>query len=321
MNRRPTVGLFISELENAYAHNLYKGVLDAAEQNDVNMIVFPGKSPKSPYQHQYQFNAIYELPTRRSIDALIIASGTMINFIPLEEFEAFYRKYTDVPLVSISIPIVGIPGVLIDNSVGYHMAFDHLIHHHDCKRIAFITGPDNNTEARQRYRVYLDALEKNGIPLDPELVLDGDFTRFSAVRAINDLLVRGTAFDAIAAANDEMALSALKTLKSRGINIPHDAALIGFDNVENARFCSPSLTTVLQPIYEQGRQALSMALNRIGGADVSDIVLDTQLLIRESCGCMSQSVKSINLSRSEVQGKLCDIVKDITDGVFSKIKG
>ncbi|MFP4416976.1 MAG: diguanylate cyclase [Chitinispirillaceae bacterium] len=319
MNSRPTVGLFISELENAYAQNLCTGVLNAAADHDVNTIVFPGKSPKAPYEHQYQFNAIYELPDRNCIDALIIASGTMINFISSEEFEQFYKKYEGIPRVSISIPIDGIPSVLIDNSVGFFQAFDHLIHHHGCKNIAFIRGPESNVEAQQRYQVYLDSLERNNIPFTEELVFQGDFTHYSASCAIEDLLASKTPFDALAAANDEMALSALKALKSKGVDVPSKVALIGFDNVQNSKFSSPSLTTVLQPIYEQGKQAFHMALDQIRGKTPENITLDTELVIRESCGCFSQSVQSINLSGRRLEEKSTDCITEIENGLLQKI--
>ncbi|MFP4014974.1 MAG: hypothetical protein ACLFVQ_12885, partial [Chitinispirillaceae bacterium] len=91
--RRPTIGFFISELENSYTQTLCKGITDSAVSADVNVMIFPGKSPKAPYDYQYQYNAIYELPTNENIDALVLATGTMINFLSTEEFKSFYSKY------------------------------------------------------------------------------------------------------------------------------------------------------------------------------------------------------------------------------------
>ncbi len=295
-NQRPTVGLFISDLENAYTYNLYMGAMDAAKRSDTNLVIFPGKSPKAPYEFDYQFNAIYELPSPDNIDALILATGTITNFLSNEEFEAFYKRYEGIPLVSISIPLSGISSVLIDNKVGLKKAFSHLIKDHGLRRIAFIRGPESNIEAQERYLVYKEALKENDIEFDPALVCEGDFSFYSASKAINELLEeRKVRFDAVSAANDEMALSVMQKLQNRGFRIPADVAILGFDNVESAKFSTPSLTTVSQPIYEQAQKAFQIALDMIHGHSTVNHTLETQLVIRESCGCMSQLVKAIDL--------------------------
>ena len=293
--KKPTVGLFISELENAYTYNLCRGVIDAAKKNDTNLVIFPGKSPKAPYEFQYQFNSIYELPQPSTIDALILATGTMINFLSPEEFVEFYKRYSKIPLVSISIPLNNISSVLIDNEVGLKQALLHLITVHRFRRIAFIRGPENNAEAQERFSVYKKVLAENKIPFDKDLVCQGDFTHYSSVSAINRLISNKVKFDAVAAANDEMALSAINILKSHGLKVPHDVAVIGFDNVESARFSSPSLTTVSQPIYEQAGKAFHMAMDLIKSKRVGNYTLGTEMVIRESCGCISEMVNSINL--------------------------
>jgi len=293
--RRPTLGFFVSELENAYAQTLCRGITDAAAAVGANVIIFPGKSPKAPYEYQYQYNAIYELASENSLDALILATGTMINFLSDEEFSAFYRRYDKIPLVSISIALDGVSCILIDNKVGLRSVLDHLIAEHKFDRIAFINGPENNTEAQERYSVYREALQANGLEFDPDLVVGGDFTKFAGVQAINTLLDnRQVTFRALAAANDEMALSAMEELQKRGFRIPEDVAVVGFDNVESARYSSPSLTTVAQPIYDQAYSAVRMACELIAGKGAHNITLPTSMVLRESCGCLSRAVTSVN---------------------------
>lgn len=298
--KRITIGFFVSELENAYAETLCRGITDAAATIDANVIIFPGKSPKVPYDYQYQYNAIYELASEKSLDALILATGTMINFLNDDEFKAFYSRYKKLPLVSISIDIKGVAGVLIDNKVGLRDVFDHLIEKHNFNKIAFINGPEHNNEARERFQVYRDALEKHGIPFDPDLVANGDFTKYSGVQAVNTLLDnKNIKFQAIAAANDEMALSAMEELQKRGFKIPEDIAVVGFDNVDSAHYSSPSLTTVAQPIYDQAYKAVELACELIEGKPVHNVVLPTNMVLRESCGCFSHAVMSINASDSD----------------------
>ncbi len=315
--KRPTIGFFISELENSYTQTLCKGITDSAAAADVNVVLFPGKSPKAPYDYQYQYNAIYELPRKESIDALILATGTMINFLSTEEFKTFYSRYNDIPMVSISIELEGIPSVLIDNKIGLKQALEHLIVHHGIRKLAFISGPENNTEAQERFSVYKQVLQEQGIEFDPDLVCNGDFTQYSGVHAVNEMLDRRqVTFQALAAANDEMALSAMAELKKRGVRVPEDVAIVGFDNVQSARFCSPSLTTVAQPIYEQACRAFEQACELIERKSAGNVILPTSLVLRESCGCLSQAVSSINASRK----RSCCGELSLASGLFEGTK-
>jgi diguanylate cyclase (GGDEF)-like protein len=185
--------------------------------------------------------------------------------------------------------------VLIDNTVGLRGVLEHLAVDHGYKRIAFIGGPESNVEAQERYGVYRDVLKEHGIPLDPLLVSAGDFTKYSGVRAVGELLdIRGVTFQALAAANDEMALSAMEELQRRGYRIPEDIAVAGFDNVESTHFSSPTLTTVAQPIYEQAYKAVELALGLINGDAPVTVSLPTSMVLRESCGCFSRAVTSVS---------------------------
>ncbi len=301
--KRLTIGFFVSELENAYAQTLCRGIMDAAAADDANVMIFPGKSPKVPYDYRYQYNSIYRLANKNTVDALILATGTMVNFLSDEEFRDFYGRYEDIPLVSISIPIEGVSSVLIDNTVGLRGVLEHLAADHGYKRIAFIGGPESNVEAKERYAVYQDVLREHGLPFDPDLVAVGDFTKYSGVRAVGEFLdVRGVKFRALAAANDEMALSAMEELQRRGYRIPEDIAVVGFDNVESTHFSSPTLTTVAQPIYEQAYRAVELALGLINGDTPETVSLPTSMMLRESCGCFSRSVTSVSSVKDGAEG-------------------
>jgi diguanylate cyclase (GGDEF)-like protein len=299
--RRLTIGFFVSELENAYAQTLCRGIMDASVSADANVLIFPGKSPKVPYDYRYQYNSIYRLADKNTIDALILATGTMVNFLSDDEFREFYGRYADIPLVSISIPIEGVSSVLIDNTVGLRGVLEHLVIDHGYERLAFIGGPESNVEAQERYAVYRDVLRERGLPFDPNLVAVGDFTKYSGVRAVSEFLdAREVKFRALAAANDEMALSAMEELQRRGYRIPEDIAVVGFDNVESTHFSSPTLTTVAQPIYEQAYKAVELAIGLIEGKSPVTVSLPTSVVLRESCGCFSHAVTSVSAAGSAV---------------------
>ena len=168
-------------------------------------------------------------------------------------------------------------------------ALEHLIVRHGCRRIAFIRGPSVNAEAEHRYAIYRPVLEERGLAFDPTLVCEGTFEK-SAGEAAVELLVdeRKVQFDALAAANDYMALGAIPALQERDLQVPSDVAVVGFDDIEDARFSTPPLTTVRQPLYQQGEAALELVLAQLEGAQVApQTTAATELVVRLSCGCLS----------------------------------
>jgi len=155
----------------------------------------------------------------------------------------------------------GVPSVLTDNRAGILEAMDHLVDVHGIRRIAFLKGPEINHEAKARFAAYREALASRGLEEDPSLWIQGDFTRAGAVRALS-AHCRGQAkpdFQAVLAANDEMAIGALEALREHGCSVPRDVAIVGFDNIQDAQFVLPSLTTVGQLLIDQGRTAAELA--------------------------------------------------------------
>jgi hypothetical protein len=168
-------------------------------------------------------------------------------------------------------------------------ALEHIVVRHGCRRIAFIRGPSVNAEAERRYALYRAVLEEHDVALDPALVCEGTFNRGAGADAIRTLVdERHLDFDAVVGCNDIMALAAMEALQERGIQVPSDVAVIGFDDLEGARFAAPPLTTVRQPLYQQGVTALDLVLAQIEGRLIpAQTVTATDLIIRQSCGCLS----------------------------------
>jgi signal transduction histidine kinase/DNA-binding response OmpR family regulator/HPt (histidine-containing phosphotransfer) domain-containing protein len=185
-----------------------------------------------------------------------------------------------------------VPSVLVNNENGLRDEIAHLVQVHGHRRIAFVRGPEGNPEAEQRYRVYTETLAAYGLALDPDLVTPGDFQRSTGMKAVHLLLdQRNVDFDAVVAANDNMAIGVLETLQARGMRVPGDVTVAGFDNIEDAQLITPPLTTVQQPLYEQGRRACEMILTLLKGNQVPDQVrLPTTLIVRQSCGCLPLAV-------------------------------
>jgi sigma-B regulation protein RsbU (phosphoserine phosphatase) len=287
---RPTIGV-LSETGTPYNNALWVGLAAAASELDVNLIFYAGGLVRaSAYNFDAQRNILYDLISGERVDGLIIC-GTIGNFITAEEFRCFIDRYRPLPMVGVT-QTPGLPCVAVDNEVGMRDLVTHFIEVHGYRRIAFICGPENNAEAALRYRTYADVLAGHDLPLDPNLVAPGAFLYETGIDAMRLLLdERRVEFEAVVAANDWMAFGALEVLEERGIRVPEDIALGGFDDTREAIASSPALTTVRQPIQELGRVSVEMLLKLLAGEQVSEqTMLPTKLVVRQSCGCFDPVV-------------------------------
>jgi LacI family transcriptional regulator len=151
-----------------------------------------------------------------------------------------------------------------DNFEGGRLATHHLMtlgHRH----IAFIAGDPEHPDAVQRQRGYRSALEAAGIAYDPDLVLPGRYNEHSGLEAVDRLIHSRKPFTAIFAANDQMAFGAALGLHRRGLRVPGDVSLVGFDDVPGASYSIPPLSTVHQPVFELGRLAAAALLDLLRG--------------------------------------------------------
>lgn len=304
LHKRPTLAVLLDNLFEGYEAQLWSNISSAAQAEDVNLLCFLA----GPARGQRLQRVIFDLPSRETVDGIIGLFGTLNmgkdGFVPPStenigwdanaagcfadgEIQAFLRRYGDLPVVSIGRVIAGVPTLVVSNESGVEAVVCHLIEAHGRRRIAFIRGPDGNEEAEARLRGYRAALARHGIPFDPALVCPGDFTVHAGDAAVRALLdERRVKLDALMGANDLMAIHAMHELQRRGVRVPEDVAVVGFDDQRDAASVSPALTTVSQPLREMGVAALQQALALVRGDAVPErTVLATRPVIRRSCGC------------------------------------
>lgn len=179
-----------------------------------------------------------------------------------------------------------IPCVNIENKAASYKIVEHLIKVHGRRRIIYLRGPEGQQDSYWRELGYRKALEENGIPYDPMLVLPGEFERHIAAMTITDALLNGLEFDAVFAGDDDAAVGVLGALRDTGKRVPRDISVVGFDDQRTSSYLTPALTTVRAPTLEVGRVAAQqlITLMREGEADC-ETLLPTEIVIRESCGC------------------------------------
>jgi DNA-binding LacI/PurR family transcriptional regulator/signal transduction histidine kinase len=288
---RLTIGMLFENMPNEqqdYLAEVLAGANSTAQERDVNLLCFAGGHLYHTFYNEFdtQRNILYELVTDHVVNGLVIL-GTISTYAPMHKTMEFYQRYRSLPVINIGLPLANVPTVMADAEVGLYAAMVHLIRDHHYRRIAFINGPETRSMAGPRHQVYVQALTDYGIAIDPALVIPGDWTVHSGGEAIKLLIDHQKAdVQAIVASNDNMALGALAALQARGIHVPYDMALVGFDDAKMAQLTMPSLTTVRQPMFALGAQAITALLAQIAGEKVPlKMPLPTELIIRQSCGC------------------------------------
>lgn len=185
-----------------------------------------------------------------------------------------------VPVVSYGRPAVPVPLPYVDNDNmgGAELAVRHLLER-GRRRIATIAGPQDMIAGQDRLTGYRNALRGSD---RRSIVAVGDFTRESGAVAMRHLLEDDPGLDAVFAANDMMAIGALQTLRQAGRRVPDDVAVVGFDDIEAARYTEPPLTTVRHPVAEQAAAMVRLLLNLFDGGPADPVILPTELVVRES---------------------------------------
>ncbi len=326
-NRRPKIGVLLDSL-GSYQTTVLAGVADAASRRDVSLAVFAGGVIGAPGSEGLHRNFVLDLCDAKSVDGVVILGGALGNALGPAAVEALCARLAPLPLASLSLAPGNVPSLTVDEEPGMRAALEHLIGRHGCRRVAFIRGPAVNAEAERRYAIYRAVLTEHGFPIDPALVCEGTFEKSSGEAAV-ELLVedRKVDFDALVAANDYMALAAMVALQERGLQVPSDVAVVGFDDLEDARFSTPPLTTVRQPLYQQGEAALDLVLAQLAGQQVAArVTAPTEMVIRQSCGCFSGLARPgragpVTLTQTTVDNLLAEHGDDLRREISRSVHG
>ena len=211
-------------------------------------------------------------------DGIILLNG----FLP---YRPGKRAVADYPIVVVSERIAGVdaPIVGIDNVAAAFDAVSYLarLGH---RRVAHICGPADNVLTAERRAGYQKAVEAHGLETWPEAIQPGEFSIRAGRAATARLLAAAPRPTAIFAANDEIAVGAITEAKARGLRLPEDLSVVGFDDIEMGQICDPPLTTIYQPRREMGRKALETLARLVEapGKRPADILLDYKLVVRGS---------------------------------------
>jgi len=273
------IGLLLTNIDNDFFAPLLNGAEQIVRKQGYNLLV-------ATY-HSDNRDSLPPPIGPHNTDGLLVFADSLTD----EDIKNLHTSGFPMVLIHRTPPdSLPISSVTVENKSATYKLIEHLILHHNKKRILLMRGPGHQEDSYWRETGYKAALEANGIPVDEGLILNGEFERDIAYKALSHFLSDGRRieFDAVFAGDDDAAIGVIDALRENSYRVPEDIAVVGFDDLPLSAFLSPPLTTVRAPTETVGRIAAEKLFGLLKD-EVSDGVtlLPTELIIRRSCGCNS----------------------------------
>ena len=304
------LGFILSTIHAGSALKLWHKVVQRAQTENGAFFVFPGGKLDSKSSREHLRNDIYKLVNSSNLDGLVSWASSISGSVSVQELEEFHKNFHSIPFVTIGQKIPGHPCVEFDAYSGMKELVRHFIQVHGVKKIAFLRGPETHTSAQDRFRGYKDALIEAGLDnKDNQALVSSPLNWYDGELGAKWLyeekgLVPGKDFEALLSASDLMTFAAVNYFKQRGIRIPKDLLVGGFNDTEESRISIPSFSTVHMPHADLGIEGYEKISNILSGMlGVSDSTLPAYPVIRESCGCVHTKIWSSSDLHSKIRSK------------------
>jgi LacI family transcriptional regulator len=270
------IALVLSDITNPFWTTVARGIEDIAEKNGFHVILC--NSDENPEKEANYINVLLQ----RRVDGIIIAP----TITDKNRFLMLKRHALPCVLLDRRVDGFKCDTIVSDGREGARKMTEHLLRL-GYRRIAVVAGPPTISTAQDRVEGYCQAFKENRVPIDESLIVRDTYRENSGYESVKKLLKQEQRPEAIFAGNNFIAVGALHAIRELGLRIPEDVALAGFDDIPQGSLISPALTVVSQPAYEMGVSAAESLLSRLSGkyrGKPREIVFNTSIIIRESCG-------------------------------------
>ncbi len=276
INQTHTIGMLLTASSNPFYSEVVRGVENSCYERGYSLVLCNTEGDEE------RMNRSLETLLQKRVDGLLIMCTE--SHLPSEDI---LKRYPSIPTVMMDwAPFEGDSDLIQDNSLlGGEQATAYLISR-GYTRIACIAGPQDKTPARLRLEGYKQAMAAAELPILPGYIINSDFEFQGGFNAMNQLLSLNPLPQAVFTSNDAMAVGVYHALYQAGLSVPQDMAVIGYDNIELARYMTPPLTTIHQPKDELGELAIDALIHRLADPGVSPqlLVLTPELIERASVG-------------------------------------
>jgi len=274
-------GLIVSDMTNPFFPEIVQSFEDIAVEHNYEILL-----TSTVHDTKRMESSVRRMIERRVDGVAILTFG-------MEESLLEGLRFRKVPLVFIDVgpPLPRVCNIKIDYQSGIRQAVQHLaeLGH---KRIAFIAGPLRLPSAMTRKTAFECSLRESGMKVDPELIIEGDHTMEGGMRALRELTARRVPPTAVMCSNDMTAIGVMREAYERGISVPQELSVVGFDDIRLSRFFIPPLTTIQMSQVEIARLAFKALVAEVEGQEHSskgtEYVLKTELVLRKSTAVAPQ---------------------------------
>ena len=281
------IGVVLNILDEEYQISVYKGIEQRAKSLGLELVCF----------QQENANITEDEPVSRfpgkeffDLDGIILVTSVITGNSDFTTKADVKRIWGDIPVISVGQKIEGVPSVLIETEDSMKQLVEHLILNHKYRKFLFISGSEDHPDAEEREQIFTKTMEAYKPWFsDLQYVLKrGFFTEVAAIRAMTEYMEEEKKSpDVVVCANDNMAIGVYKYFKINCNNPAiRECAVTGFDDIPQARFEIPSLTTVHQPLNEIGAKSVELIKDMLEGKSVPDeVFIESRVVYRKSCGC------------------------------------
>lgn len=307
-NGRKTIGLFIFNPKGDFQGEVCRSMSVRAEQLGYNLAVFSSYGAYGTRGSGYEDGEmmIYDLPDYDKFDGIVLALDTFSIEEAKGQVLGYIKKYAKCPVVSLREPLEGVHNILIREETSMEKVTRHIIEEHGKKDIAFMSGVKGREDAEKRLACFRRVMDEYGYPVGEHRVYYGDFWKGKGKEACDWFSADGTYPEAIICANDYMALSVIDELFERGVHVPEDVIVTGYDGLNEGVYYNPSLTTVHVDFKDMAYKAVDLIERHQHDDDLEDVYVGLETVPRMSCGCMKNDVSAAS--------KRCSLHKEMMEG-------
>lgn len=322
--RRKRIAALMAGVDQEYQQGFTWGMYSASQENDVDLCIFNCQGHADGFERNDKGErAIFNLPNLEDFDGVVL----LLETIPTEECSAqilqMLSRYPDMPLVTVDSQWGQSVSITFDDDSSVRELMVHLLETHGMREFAMVTGPVGVSVADNRANVARQVIAEHGGNLPADAVFDGHWVLEGGRRAADKLLARGKPLpQVIVCGNDDMAFGVVERLREKGVRIPEDVAVTGFDARNEA--LGRGLTTINRPVQEAGKRAVHVLVDwmKNGKPEKPAYKMSTSIVYGDSCGCPFSGVRAsryVRLLSAERRGVEQTLLKGA--GFFSGMSG
>ena len=315
--KRKTIGVFLCKAYSLFDNAVYSALEKEAKRLDYDIVIFTTVGYfASQNDYDAQERGMFAFAPIEELDGIIVAPDTYEIAGFREELRAEIMKRAKCPVVTIRHRTDDISCVYTDEDRAFRPLIRHLLEDHGLKRVVFMAGYKGHPDSEKRLQVYREEMDAHGLPVDEKKnITHGNMWLNCGPKAYEELFADPeNRPQAVVCANDYMAVGMMRTLQEKGIRVPEDVIVTGFDNVPSIALNEPTLTTVEQDFTEMTRTAVEELNRQIRGKQPAGkkdgnrkMSMGGRLILGESCGCGSRG-ENYYIRISEERSRQMDIL-------------